>query len=54
MGVRNLFLIDLQLMLRREILSFALNLVRFLRLTLLLGADVAIGEAISTVVRIPD
>ena len=49
-----LFLIDLQLMLRRVILSFALTLVRCLRLPLLLGVDVAIGEATSTVVWIPD
>ena len=41
-------------MLRRVILSFALSLVRCLRLPLLLGVDVAIGEATSTVVWIPD
>ena len=41
-------------MLRRVILSFALTLVICLRLPLLLGVDVAIGEATSTVVWIPD
>ena len=35
-------------MLRRVIISIALTLVRCLRLPLLLGVDVAIGEATST------
>ena len=41
-------------MLRTIILSFTLTVIRCLCLTLLLGVGVAIWEAISTVVRMPD